>query len=647
MALRLRRGTNQDRLNMTPEQGELIYVTDWEYNATTNTPKLGDGTSIGHNVAPLWVGDGATPGGHAAGAANLDDLTDVQISGLGGVSLGLGQALVYDGTLWRNSREYTANTGDQIIKHTRQSLQADNANQRTSLRLGRRVTDVTGSTGSLYNIGGEPLIGGPAIDFAIETATPNSESRFASIGASWDPSFGAKNTVTIAVSGDNFSSSQLLYSASPQGTNINNGVVYVDKTNNRMGINTTTPSYTLDVQGTAAITGAVTLGGAVSTGGNLTVGGNLIVNGSTTTVNSVTVTVDDKNIELGSVNSPTDTTADGGGITLKGTTDKTITWLVSNGGWNFSNGINITGGVHATNTITTTADSISMNTDNTSADSLLYFKSTTQYLKWNNTSNQFELSNGVSINGNALVSGTVSATGTISTTAESISMNTDSTATDSYLNFKGFTQYLKWNNTTSKFEISNDLYGVGSIIATQDLGTYGNNIYFNYDNASSADAALIVNRGTNPQVRFKWNDSLQRWLSTVDGTNYIAIPNQTLDTTTDVNFNSVTLNSIAKSAAYTYTTTSTTQFTLDSTTRTMIKALVSVTNTISGATHCVEILALRTGTTTAKITVYGELVSASVLATFSADVNSGSLRILATPASSQSTTFNVHRTAVN
>jgi hypothetical protein len=49
---------------------------------------------------------------------------------------------------------------------------------------------------------------------------------------------------------------------------------------------------------------------------DFTINGNLTVNGATTTINSTTISVDDKNIELGSTASPTDTTADGGGITL-------------------------------------------------------------------------------------------------------------------------------------------------------------------------------------------------------------------------------------------------------------------------------------------------------------------------------------------
>ena len=68
---------------------------------------------------------------------------------------------------------------------------------------------------------------------------------------------------------------------------------------------------------------------------------DLTVNGTTTTVNSATLTVDDKNIELGKVGTPTDTTADGGGITLKGSTDKTFNWVNATDYWTSSEGIHI------------------------------------------------------------------------------------------------------------------------------------------------------------------------------------------------------------------------------------------------------------------------------------------------------------------
>jgi hypothetical protein len=162
-----------------------------------------------------------------------------------------------------------------------------------------------------------------------------------------------------------------------------------------------------------ALSGITTIG----TSGNVTIGGTLTVNGTTTTINSNTLTVDDKNIELGSValtntnstsdivagqntiNVPSTTgyivgqvvekvfgsgalgtnakiasinsetqitvnvphvtsgsltvlviggadnfTANGGGITLKGETDKTIIWDNTNSNWTSSEHWNIASG---------------------------------------------------------------------------------------------------------------------------------------------------------------------------------------------------------------------------------------------------------------------------------------------------------------
>jgi len=84
-----------------------------------------------------------------------------------------------------------------------------------------------------------------------------------------------------------------------------------------------------------AITNKLPLAGGTITG-NLTVGGNFTVNGTTTTIDTTTLTVEDKNIELGKVSTPTDTTADGGGITLRGATDKTFQWLDATDSWTSS-----------------------------------------------------------------------------------------------------------------------------------------------------------------------------------------------------------------------------------------------------------------------------------------------------------------------
>jgi len=102
-------------------------------------------------------------------------------------------------------------------------------------------------------------------------------------------------------------------------------------------------AITAGTASTNSSTGALVVTGGVGIGGSLFVAGDLTINGTTTTINSVTLTVDDKNIELGSVTSPSDVTAEGGGITLKGATDKSINWYTGTG-WSSSESWNLVSG---------------------------------------------------------------------------------------------------------------------------------------------------------------------------------------------------------------------------------------------------------------------------------------------------------------
>lgn len=111
----------------------------------------------------------------------------------------------------------------------------------------------------------------------------------------------------------------------------------------------TTLDTTQTISGNKTFTGTVdfsgaTVSGNTTFGNNLTVTGDLVVNGTTTTVNSTTVSVDDKNIELGSTASPTDASADGGGLTLKGDTDHTWNWVNSTDAWTSSEHIDLASG---------------------------------------------------------------------------------------------------------------------------------------------------------------------------------------------------------------------------------------------------------------------------------------------------------------
>ena len=83
---------------------------------------------------------------------------------------------------------------------------------------------------------------------------------------------------------------------------------------------------------------ALTVTAGAIVGGALTVTGNFTVNGTQTIVNTQVLDVADKNIGIGSTSSPSDALADGSGITIYGTTDKTLTWSNTTKNWTFVGG---------------------------------------------------------------------------------------------------------------------------------------------------------------------------------------------------------------------------------------------------------------------------------------------------------------------
>ena len=109
----------------------------------------------------------------------------------------------------------------------------------------------------------------------------------------------------------------------------------------------------LNVQSTLTTTGSATIGG------NATIAGNLTVEGVTTTVNTSTLIVEDKNIELAATSSPTDSLADGAGFTIKGDSDKTLTWSNTTKCFTVNQGLDIE---HVIETVTANSTAINANT---------------------------------------------------------------------------------------------------------------------------------------------------------------------------------------------------------------------------------------------------------------------------------------------
>lgn len=112
----------------------------------------------------------------------------------------------------------------------------------------------------------------------------------------------------------------------------------------------TTGSSSFDLLNTTVATvnfaGAATAVNIGASNSTTTIAGDLVVNGTTTTINSTTVTVDDINIVLGSVTTPTNSTANGGGITVAGGVDgdKTWNWVSATSSWTSSENLDLAAG---------------------------------------------------------------------------------------------------------------------------------------------------------------------------------------------------------------------------------------------------------------------------------------------------------------
>jgi len=115
----------------------------------------------------------------------------------------------------------------------------------------------------------------------------------------------------------------------------NTGVVSVAGTANQVAVSAANGSVTFSLPNNVTIPN------------NLTVTGDLLVEGNTTTLNTSTLSVEDKNIIIAS-GATTDAAADGAGITVKasadGSTDKTFNWVDATDAWTASEHVNLASG---------------------------------------------------------------------------------------------------------------------------------------------------------------------------------------------------------------------------------------------------------------------------------------------------------------
>lgn len=209
---------------------------------------------------------------------------------------------------------------------------------------GTGLSSVAGSTDTItINLDNTAVTAGSyGAANAVATFTVDAQGRLTSAGSSTISINAGQITGFTEDAQD--AAAALLTNATHSGVSVN-----YDDANSKLAITNLGVTSLTGTSGEVTVSasnGSITVGLAsnVTVADNLTVGGNLTVNGTLTAINSTTVTVDDKNIELASTASPSDTTADGAGLTVKGTTDKTFSWLDSTDAWTSSEYMDLASG---------------------------------------------------------------------------------------------------------------------------------------------------------------------------------------------------------------------------------------------------------------------------------------------------------------
>ena len=286
-----------------------ISATTGDITTTGNVTLSGSGSlgvsQIAKNDSSITINDSGTG---STVVINIDGTTETTIDAAG-IKLPSGDAFYINGTSVLNA---------------------------TTLGSGVTASSLTsvGTLGSL-TVTGNVTAGNLSGTNIVGTLTTASQTNITAVGTI---ATGTWNATTIATSKGgtgltSFTSGGALYATSTSA--LTTGTLPV--ASGGTGVTTSTGT------GSVVLSASPTFTGTISAA-ELTLSGNLTVNGTTTTINSTTLAVDDKNIVLGDVTTPTDLTADGGGITLKGATDKTLNWVDATDAWTSSEHINLASG---------------------------------------------------------------------------------------------------------------------------------------------------------------------------------------------------------------------------------------------------------------------------------------------------------------
>ena len=340
--IQMRRGTTSEWNTADPilNEGEI------GYNSTLSSFKIGDGTSLWSALDYYQAAADITPNEIGAIASTEKNAADGVAILDGSKNVVTALSVVFEGA--------TANDFETLLTVTEPAsditLSLPNS---TDTLVGRATTDtltnksISGSTNTLSNIGNASLtnsaitINGSSVSLGgsisigdITGITTSAGSGLSGGGSSGDITLSIDTTVTA-----DLTTAQTLTNKTLTSPSVGTSLTTASTSFNLLNTTATTVNF-------AGAASTISIGSATSTttiNDSLIVTGNLTVNGTTTTIDTQTLQVEDKNIILG-YGSTSDVAVDGGGITLTGATNKTFNWVDATDAWTSSEHMNLATG---------------------------------------------------------------------------------------------------------------------------------------------------------------------------------------------------------------------------------------------------------------------------------------------------------------
>lgn len=330
--------------NLVLTQGSSANVTfqfdDYNYFILTPT---------GNITLTADTSDSAFPPGHTIFVSNKhasNTVTLVQSSGNIVINGNSSAVFVYDtDSIWQqtmlSSTATTTSSGISGLVQLSNGASGFVSDSTISFNTTSNKLTVTGDV-SITNL----LSDAKAVGFTPHGSNLGGSSAGETL---WIDSSGSSNifklgTNTILHSGNTTSGSYNFIGLTDTPANFDSASNKFLQVNNGNGTNGTAVEFGTIVEGDLpttlpSVTSIGANGNTLTAAGNVLINGTLEVSGGTTTISSTTITVDDQRIELGAVDTPTDSTANTGGILLRGATDKTISWSSTTGAWEFNKGV--------------------------------------------------------------------------------------------------------------------------------------------------------------------------------------------------------------------------------------------------------------------------------------------------------------------